>query len=445
MGFVCKIQKSFVFYIPEVQKMTEKLLQFIWQFQYLNQHSLTSTEGASLHIIRPGTLNKHQGPDFTNAQIILDGTTWAGNIEIHISSSQWKKHKHDHDIKYDNVILHVVWAFDEDTMNSRGQKVPTLELKDRVSNLLLQRYERLMQPGNFVPCAEHLPALNYLQWTAWKQRLAIERLERKSAEIIDQLGITKSNWEEIFWWMLAKNFGIKVNAHAFELIARSIPVKFLAKKKSNLILIEALLFGQAGLLQQDFEDDYPKLLQKEYYFMARNNSLQANHISPAFLRMRPANFPTIRLAQLAQLICKSSHLFSKILEIETIIEIRELLDVSANDYWHYHYTFDNLTPFKPKKLGTQMIDNIIINTIIPILFTYGKYKNDDSNKEKALHWLSHIASEKNSIINAWKLNGISSSNALESQALMELKNNYCNFNKCLDCTVGFYILRQHAS
>lgn len=425
--------------------MTEKLLQFIWQFQYLNKHTLTTSEGIALQIIRPGTLNKHQGPDFTNAQIILDGTTWAGNIEIHISSSQWKKHKHNLDKKYDNVILHVVWSFDEDTINSRGQIIPTIELKDRVSNLLLQRYQSLMESNTFIPCAEQLPVLNYLQWAAWKQRLAIERLERKSEETLQQLDTIKSHWEEIFWWMLAKNFGIKVNAHAFELIAKSIPLKLLAKKKSQLIIIEALLLGQAGLLQHQFEDDYPKLLQKEYYFIAKNNALHPIYISPAFLRMRPANFPTIRLAQLAQLICKSTHLFSRILEIETIKEIRELLDVSANDYWHYHYTFDNPTPFKPKRLGTQMIDNIIINTIIPILFAYGMQKNEDLYKEKALHWLSYISSEKNSIINDWKMNGVSSSNALESQGLMELKNNYCNFKKCLDCTVGFHVLKQQAS
>ncbi|MEO8116651.1 MAG: DUF2851 family protein [Bacteroidota bacterium] len=425
--------------------MTENLLQFIWQFQYLNVHSLTTTDGNTLQIIRPGTLNKHQGPDFTNAQINLNGTTWAGNIEIHILSSQWKKHKHDIDQQYDNVILHVVWSFDEEVMNSRGQKIPTLELKNRVSKILLQRYESLMQPTVFVPCAEHLPLLNYLQWTGWKQRLAVERLERKSLEIINQHGDNQYHWEEIFWWMLAKNFGIKVNANAFELLAQSIPLKILAKKKNQLLLIEALLLGQAGLLQHEFEDEYPKMLQKEYAFISKKYALKPINLSPAFLRMRPANFPTIRLAQLAKLICSSTHLFSKVLEIESIKEIRDLMDITANDYWHYHYTFDNVTPFKPKKLGAQMIDNIIINTIIPVLFAYGIYKNENACKEKAMHWLSHISSEKNNIIHAWKLHGVSSSNALESQALVELKNNYCNPKKCLDCTVGFHLLRQKAS
>lgn len=425
--------------------MTENLLQFIWQFQYLNIHSLNTTDGNQLQIIRPGTLNKHQGPDFTNAQINLNGTTWAGNIEIHILSSQWKKHKHDIDKQYDNVILHVVWSFDEEVMNTRGQNIPTLELKNRVSKILLERYESLMQAKNFVPCAENLPVLNYLQWTGWKQRLAIERLERKSAEINGQSGSNQFHWEEIFWWLLAKNFGIKVNANAFELLAKSIPLSVLAKKKNQSIVIEALLLGQAGLLQHEFEDEYPKMLQKEYAFISKKYALKPIHLSPVFLRMRPANFPTIRLAQLAKLICNSTHLFSKILEIESIKDIRELMDITANDYWHYHYTFDNLTPFKPKKLGTQMIDNIIINTIIPVLFAYGIYKNENASKEKALHWLSHIPSEKNNIINSWKAHGVASSNALESQALVELKNNYCNSRRCLDCTVGFHILRQKAS
>ncbi len=425
--------------------MTENLLQFIWQFQYLNALSLTTTEGIQLQIIRPGTLNKQQGPDFTNAQINLNGTTWAGNIEIHILSSQWKKHKHDIDKQYDNVILHVVWSHDEDALNSRGQNIPTLELKNRVSKILLQRYESLMQAKNFVPCAEHLPKLNYLQWTGWKQRLAIERLERKSTEINTQSGNNKYHWEEIFWWNLAKNFGIKVNAGAFELVAKSIPLNILAKKKNQLLVIEALLLGQAGLLQHEFEDEYPKMLQKEYSFISKKYSLKPINLPPAFLRMRPANFPTIRLAQLAKLICSSQHLFSKVLEIQNIKAIKDLMDITANDYWHYHYTFDNHTPFKPKKLGTQMIDNIIINTIIPVLFAYGIYKNENIFKEKALHWLSHITSEKNNIILAWKAHGVASSNALESQALVELKNNYCNLKKCLDCTVGFHVLRLQAS
>lgn len=425
--------------------MTENLLQFIWQFQYLNVHSLTTTGGNPLQIIRPGTLNKHQGPDFTNAQVNLNGTTWAGNIEIHIFSSQWKKHKHDLDKQYDNVILHVVWSHDEEAMNSRGQKIPVLELKNRISKILLDRYESLMQARNFVPCAEQLPVLNYLQWTSWKQRLAVERLERKSTEITGQLGNSKYHWEELFWWMLAKNFGIKVNANAFELLAKSIPLKLLAKKKNQLLVIEALLLGQAGLLQHEFEDEYPRMLQKEYSFISKKYSLKPIHLSPVFLRMRPANFPTIRLAQLARLICVSTHLFSKILEIESIKAIKDLLDITANDYWHYHYTFDNSTPYKPKKLGAQMIDTIIINTIIPVLFAYGIYKNENASKEKALHWLSHISSEKNNIINAWKSHGVASSNALESQGLVELKNNYCNLKKCLECTVGFHILRQKAS
>ncbi|MBS1731120.1 MAG: DUF2851 family protein [Bacteroidetes bacterium] len=424
--------------------MTENLLQFIWQFQYLDLHSLCTTEGHPLQIIKPGTLNRHQGPDFINAQIKIGKTIWAGNIEIHTYSTQWLNHKHQDDPQYDNVILHVVWTFEEEIRNSQGQKIPSLEIQSRVSNILLQRYEDLMQSKKFVPCAAHLPVLNELAWTAWKQRLAIERLERKSKDIIALPVSHQMHWEEIFWWLLARNFGTKVNAETFELIAKSIPLNFLAKNKNQLLVIEALLLGQAGLLKQQFEDDYPIVLQKEYQFLAKKYKLKPVHLSPAFLRMRPANFPTIRLSQLAKLISISSHLFSKILEIKTLTEVRELLDVTANDYWHYHYTFDHATPYKPKRLGSQMIDNIVINTIIPVLFAYGIYKNDLLCKEKAMHWFTQTPSEKNTIIKDWKLLGLSSANALESQALMELKNNYCQFKRCLDCTVGYHILKQNA-
>lgn len=425
--------------------MTEKLLQFIWQFQYFNAGSLATIDGESLTILRKGNYNMHQGPDFLDAQINLNGTTWAGHIEIHILSSQWKKHKHHRDKHYDNVILHVVWECDALIQNSKGMQIPTLELNSRVSKRLLGKYEELMQGTQIVPCSNDLPAITEIQWDAWLQRLSIERLERKTGEIVQLLEKNNYHWEEIFWWMLAKNFGIRVNAQAFELMARSIHLNILARQKNQIHLLEALLMGQAHLLNETFTETYPQLLQKEYQFIARKCHLKPIHRPPVFLRMRPANFPTIRLAQLAKLVSVSSHLFSKVIETKSISDLKNLLNVSANDYWHYHYHFDQPTGYKPKKLGEQMIYNIIINTIVPLLFAYGMIKKEDAYKEKAIEWLTHIPAEKNSIITHWKKYGVPCKNAMLSQGLVELKNSYCQEKRCLQCAIGYQVLRQPAN
>ena len=256
--------------------------------------------------------------------------------------------------------------------------------------------------------------------------------------------MTKANnhWEEVFWWKLAGNFGIKVNAEIFENMATSIPVNILAKHKNQIHQLESLLLGQAGLLNHDFEEEYPAMLKKEYLFYQKKYKLIQIPLAPFFLRMRPANFPTIRLAQLAMLIQHSVHLFSKIKELQTVKEVRVLLDVTANDYWHYHYMFDQPTAFHPKKLGLQMIENIIINTIIPILFAHGLFTKNEVIKEKAVKWLFDLGAEKNAITKTWSTLGVSNTNALESQALIELKNNYCKQTRCLECAVGNALMRE---
>ncbi len=233
---------------------------------------------------------------------------------------------------------------------------------------------------------------------------------------------------------------MKVNAEIFEQIARSVPVNLLAKHKYQIHQLEALLIGQAGLLNDEFAEDYPRLLQREYNFIQRKYNLIRCSFSPAFLRMRPANFPALRLAQLAMLVNNSSHLFSKIKEIKDIKELRSLMDITANDYWHYHYRFDDILEYKPKKIGRQMVDNIIINTIVPVLFSYGTYSNETRYKDQALQWLSELPPEQNHITKAWKIKKVDNLNAMDSQALIELKNNYCSQRRCLDCAVGNKIL-----
>ena len=421
--------------------MTERLLQFIWQFQYYNQSALSSITGEQIKILHPGKYNTQQGPDFLDGKVIIDNTTWVGSIEVHIKSSDWNRHRHSNDNNYANVILHVVWEHDAVIYNARGSELPVLVMQPLIANLLLDRYEELMSKNTFVPCENFLPVLDELKWIHWKQRIAIERLQRKSLNVQQLLVENNNNWEETFWWMLARNFGIKTNADIFETIAKSIPLTVLAKHKNQIHQLEGLLMGQAGLLNADFGEDYPNVLKKEYLFYQKKYQLIQPFIKPYFLRMRPANFPTIRLAQLAILIHNSSHLFSKIKAADSVDLIKALLNVTANDYWHYHYRFDEPGDYHPKQLGNQMVDNIIINTVVPILFAYGTLHGDEAIKDKAIQYLEKIKPEKNTITEQWKKYGVLNKSALDSQALIELKNNYCNNFKCLQCAVGNSVLK----
>ncbi len=417
--------------------MTERLLQFIWQFQYFNKNELVTAEGETVQVITAGNNNTNQGPDYTDAKIKIGNTLWAGSIELHINSSHWKNHKHSSDKNYKNVVLHVVWQHDVDL------KLPfqTLILQDKVPKVLLEKYETLMNNSGFIPCEKSIGLTNRLTLTAWKERLLVERLLQKTTIVFDYLQQNNNHWEETFWWMLAKNFGIKVNSTAFEKIAQSIPINVLAKHKNQIHQIEGLLFGQAGLLNNNFTEEYPQLLKREYNLYKAKYKLQQPEAPLYFLRMRPANFPTVRLAQLAMLVHESLHLFSKIKESKTVSEIKQLLNITANDYWHYHYLFDEPTAFKKKNLGQQMIDNTLINTVAVMLFAYGEYHKENQYKDKALQWLDAVAAEKNSITNGFKQTGIIIKSAFDSQALIQLKNNYCSLKKCLDCAVGNKLLK----
>ena len=417
--------------------MTEKLLQYIWQFQYFNTKELVTVEADRLQINYPGFLNTNQGPDFLEAKIKVGNTNWAGNIELHLKSSDWKTHKHSDDKNYKNIILHVVWQDDA----AVELPFPVLELQNRVSKFLLKRYDELMNATTFIPCEKSIHQVNGLTWKSWKDRLLAERLQNKATIIFEHLAANNNHWEETFWWLLANNFGIKVNSTAFEKIAKSLPVSVLAKHKNQIHQLEALLFGQAGLLQNNFKDAYPSMLQKEYLFYKAKYKLRPIEAPVFFLRMRPANFPSVRLAQLSMLIHQSSNLFSVVKKTTSLKAITQLLNVTANDYWHYHYVFDEATVYKEKNLGTQMINNILINTIIPVVFAYGLYNKEEAYKTKALQWLEEITAEKNNITNAWVGLGVQNKNAFDSQALIQLKNEYCNKKYCLNCAVGNRLLK----
>ena len=421
--------------------MTERLLQFIWQFQYFNQSELCAVSGENVQVIFPGQYNTNQGPDFTNAKIKIEKTVWAGTVELHIKTSDWNRHEHQHDSNYNNVILHVVWEND-----TTSNAIPVVELKERIPKLLLQRYTELMNSSAFIACEKSIHTVKDLTWKSWKERLLAERMMRKAEVVNGYLRQNGCHWEETFWWLLARNFGIKVNADAFEAMARSISMNLLSKHKGQVHQLEALLFGQAGLLKKNpgrlgEEDDYLLMLRKEYEFLQNKYKIKPIPIAMHFLRMRPGNFPTIRLAQLAMLVHGSAHLFSRIKDAGTIKELRTWFDVTANDYWHYHYQFEEISSFKQKRLGASMVDNIIINTVVPVLFAYGNYHSEQKYKDKALRWLEEIDGENNSITKGFLHIGIENKSAYDTQALIELKNEYCDKRRCLDCGVGNYLLK----
>lgn len=419
--------------------MTERLLQYLWQFQYFNKHSLILDNGDEFQVIHPGRLNTNQGPDFLEAKIKIEDTLWVGHVELHIKTTDWFKHAHQLDRNYDNVILHVVWENDQPDSHSR---IPVFSLQSRVPGLLLQQYKDWMNSPSFIACGEQAQTVPRLIWISWRERLLAERLERKTATVFSYLQQNNQHWDETFWWLLARNFGTTVNGEAFEALAKSLPVTLLARHKNQLNQLEALLMGQCGLLEGDFDEHYPAMLQKEYNYLRKKYSLQPIRQPVHFLRMRPMNFPTVRLAQLAALVYQSSHLFAYIKETLQVDDIKKMLTVTANDFWHYHYTFTDTAEHQPKKLGSQMIHTIIINTVVPVLFAYGHLHNEEQLKNRALYWLDEMAAEKNAITNGFTKLGMMIKDACDSQALIELKSHYCDHKKCLDCSIGNALLKK---
>ncbi len=418
--------------------MNEKLLQYIWKLQYFQLSRLCSIDGKQVEIQQPGIHNHNQGPDFLDARIRINGTRWAGHVELHVRSSDWALHGHGHDNNYKNVILHVVWDHDADLQLT----FPTIELKNKVPKLLLERYSNLMMAPTYIPCDKFIGQVDTFTWTNWQHRLLVERLVEKSTLVSTFLTETKHHWEELCWWLLAKNFGGKINGAAFEKMARSLPLSVLAKHADRLLPLEALLLGQCNLLHGASNDEYMRQLQKEYLFLKKKYALPAIQVPVHFLRMRPSNFPSVRLAQLASLLHRKSHFFSSLLAADTAKEAAALLNVTAGPYWDHHYLPGEDSVFKKKKLGKQALDNILINTAIPLLFAYGHHRDDAIYMEKAIRWLEEVDAENNNITRVFELAGVQVKSAYDSQACIQLKNQYCNSKRCLECAVGNRILKQ---
>jgi len=420
--------------------MNEEFLQFIWEHGLFNRNNLLTIDGKPAEVIHVGQPNTDSGPDFFNARIRIGETTWAGNVEIHQKSSHWYRHHHNVDAAYDNVILHVVETFDL-PVKVKNHELPTLVIS--YPSELLKNYEQLLKSERWIACEDKLSEVDPFILRFWFSSLMIERLQSKTGDILVLLEQNKNNWNDTFYQLLARNFGMKTNALPFELLARSLPLQILSKHKNDLFQTEALLFGQSGLLNESLlGDDYFLSLRKEYSFLYKKYGLSGieSHLWK-FMRLRPINFPTIRIAQLAALINHSSALFSRVLEIENLGELRKLFDVSASEYWDTHYNFNKISKDNHRKtLGESAFNNLVINTVVPILFVYGDQHMDQAMKDRALALLENLAPESNQIIRKWNSLGIECRSAFETQALLQLKNSYCTDKKCLNCQLGAKII-----
>lgn len=423
--------------------MHESFLHFIWRWRRFDAHSLLSTEGQPIEILHPGEHNSHAGPDFFNARLRIGDTTWAGNVEIHVRASEWLAHGHSDDRAYDNVVLHVVLEEDQPVRRASGERIPCLELRHRIPPKIWEKYQRLEHERAWIPCQSFFPQTPEVVRLNWLDRVLVERLEQKTAAVAEMLVATANHWEEAFYRVLARNFGLKVNAEPFEALARSLPLLTLAKHKSSLTQVEALLFGQAGMLNETFADARPLELQREYRHLAHKYALVPLAASQwKFLRLRPANFPTVRIAQFAALVHQSAHLFSKILEANTLRELENLFDAQPGEYWRDHFQFDKPSVRRTKPLGRDFVHLLVINTVVPFLFFYGKEKGRDELQKRAVRLLEELPPESNAVTEGWAaLLGPPARNAYQTQALLHLKTRYCDAKRCLECGVGNAILK----
>lgn len=421
--------------------MQEDFLHYLWKYKKIVTTNIKTTKGELITIANVGEHNHNSGPDFFNAQISIDKQLWAGNVEIHIKSSDWFLHNHEKDKNYDNVILHVVWQHDIEIHRNDNTIIPTLELKDLVSKTALQNYQKLFnKKQKWINCENDFATVDNFIVVHWLERLYFERLERKSAEIKELLQNSKNNWEEVLFKMLAKNFGLKVNGDAFLSLASSFPFNIVQKLQAKQSSLEALLFGQADLLDSNIQDLYYLSLKKEYQFLKQKFGLSSQSITPLqFFRLRPPNFPTIRISQLASIYAAQTNLFSKIINANSKEEIYNLFNVVASVYWETHYTFGKASKISKKRITKSFVDLLIINTILPIKFSYSKQQGKDID-DSIVSIVNQITSEKNSIVTKFQELKPLAKSAMYSQALLQLKKEYCNKNKCLQCAIGNSLL-----
>ena len=420
--------------------MTEEFLHFLWGNRLCYQAGQMTDGGDSFEIIHPGIPNFDAGPDFFNAKIKIGKTLWAGNVEIHVREKEWYSHGHHTDPAYDNVILHVVQERSDGTVNSKGDGIPVWEMK--YSDQLLYNYNGLLAKRTFVSCEEYLPGISAFEFEQWLERVLVEKIETKSDDIERYLTFSNNDWNEVLYILLSRSFGFGVNGEPFEMLARSLPFKVLLKHSDDLLQLEALLLGQAGLLKTDTPDDYIVKLRKEYGFLSHKYNLKALDAGVwRFLRLRPSNFPTIRIAQFAMLIHRYHGSFDAIAGNPELKTMQEMLMVGVSDYWKIHYRPGKVSKKETEKtLGVNSARLIIANSIVPYIYVFAKHKGDAGLQERALDILSQLPPEKNSIVDRWGEKVFKAKDEAQAQALIYLKNYYCNHKKCLSCRIGRKII-----
>jgi hypothetical protein len=424
--------------------MHESFLYYVWQFQYFDRTDLKTTDGENIEVFKTGVLNSDSGPDFSNAKVRIGNLDWAGTVEIHTKASAWQDHHHDVDKAYDNVVLHVVWQNDKPVFRADGTAMPTLELQPLVNDSLVVEYKKLVNSPTSIPCEKTFPSISELVRISMLDKALMQRLETKAEQVIQLFKHNQNDWEEITYQLLARNFGFKVNYDPFFQLSQAVPFKILLKHGDSLLQMEALLFGQAGFLDHALKHEYMKLLQREYQLLARKYSLESMQLNKSiwkYLRLRPANFPTIRIAQFAALFNSNNNLFSRIIEAENLGDLKSIFNVTTSEYWHHHYRFGHKTVRSLSGVGESSIENLIINTVVPMLVAYGKQKDEQLFIDRAVNFLQQIQPESNKITRTWNDLGASIKSAFDSQALIELNNNFCLKRKCLSCTIGVTILK----
>lgn len=421
----------------------EKLMQYIWQHQLIDTQHLVTIDGKRVQVIDAGRLNRDAGPDFFNAKIRIDGCMWVGNIEIHYRASDWRRHNHHNDKAYDSVILHIVEVDDMAVTRTNGEVIPQLVM--RAAPTLRGDYQKLVENAPMLSCSERISSIDPFLITDWLNSLALERLQDKSERIESWLELYKGNWEEVCYITLSRNMGFGINSDAFERLARNLPLSFMQKHADSLFQIEAFLLGQAGLLSDQRSDDYYTRLKGEYAFLQNKFGLIPLPDEVwKFFRLRPQNFPHRRLAMLAHYIHGGFSLFARLCQADTIEDMRTLFQVELSGYWNTHYTFDATSPTSTSVLGIPAIDIILINTVAPLIYTYGVHTGDTRYTDRAQWIWESLRPEQNGIIRRFAAAGIEAHSALESQAVIQLHNEYCQNKKCLYCRIGHKLLAQDA-
>ncbi|ARV06265.1 hypothetical protein BTO04_05930 [Polaribacter sp. SA4-10] len=424
--------------------MKEEFLHYVWKYKLFSQKSLEIHSKEKIIVVKSGIYNTNSGPDFLNSQLKIESQLWAGNVEIHVKSSDWYLHQHEKDANYDAVILHVVWEHDTAVFMKNNKPIPTLVLKDLVDDNLLKNYQKLvLKQPDWIPCETQINTVESFTFNNWLERLYFERLANKSNSINQLLVASNNDFEAVLFQLIAKNFGLKVNAEAFLRLAKSIDFSIIRKERFNELVFSALLFGQAGFLEGNIQDEYHSQLKKEYEYLQHKYNLHpiANR-QFMFFRMRPSNFPTIRIAQLVSLFHQQENLFSKVIKIENLEGFYTLFSVGVNEFWKTHYTFESISKKSAKNLTKSFIDLLIINTIIPLKFLYQKSRGE-VDEERIIKLIKQIKPEKNSIISKFSDLKINSTSAFETQSLLELRNNYCASKRCLKCAIGVKILNRN--